>query len=126
MGSFYPTDRVIFNIDGVEKTITMNSSTDQGSNIEQAQSQIDPALEQFDAFSIVSSVIDEPTSATSHIDTQLKFNNFESDSIAVSFFDSGNVGNQSPLTSSINTIKTFSSASFFPLSQQTEQSRWAT
>jgi Ca2+-binding RTX toxin-like protein len=105
MGPFYPNDSVTINIDGIKKTVIMDDNTDNGSNIDNAKNQIDSLFGQFGGFSVVSSVIDEPNSATSHIDTQLKFNDFESHSISISFFDSGNGGNQSPLTSSISTIQ---------------------
>ena len=37
---YYPNDVVTISVDGVSKSLTMNSSTDSGSNIENARSQL--------------------------------------------------------------------------------------
>ena len=39
-GPYYPNDVVTISVDGVSKSLTMNSSTDSGSNIENARSQL--------------------------------------------------------------------------------------
>ena len=39
-GPYYPNDVVTISVDGVSQSLTMNSSTDSGSNIENARSQL--------------------------------------------------------------------------------------
>ena len=39
-GPYYPNDVVTISVDGVSESLTMNSSTDSGSNIENARSQL--------------------------------------------------------------------------------------
>ena len=96
-GSFYPTDEVTITIDGTQHTVTMNASTDSGDNFDNALTQIASAL---GSLANVASATKDRASGT----VDLVFSDTGAHEISLSFYDSGNGVNQTPIAGSVNTI----------------------
>ena len=96
-GSFYPTDEVYITIDGTQHTVTMNASTDSGDNFDNALTQIASAL---GGVANVSSATKNLANGT----VDLVFSDTGAHEISLSFYDSGNGTNQTPIVGSVNTI----------------------
>ena len=96
-GAFYPTDEVTITIDGTQHTVTMNASTDSGDNFDNALTQIASAL---GSLANVASATKDRASGT----VDLVFSDTGAHEISLSFYDSGNGANQTPIAGSVNTI----------------------